>query len=81
MLPRNGIRRGRPVSLFGPSSDDQREAQDGCQNGQQRLAARCEQVEIMPRSSERAPHVVAHTVVGDCQFPGVVAGRLRSCGP
>ena len=27
-------RRGRPVSLFGPSGADQQEAQDGCQNGQ-----------------------------------------------
>ncbi|BFK74634.1 hypothetical protein I3300191I4_13080 [Megasphaera elsdenii] len=48
MLPRNGIRRGRPVSLFGPSSDDQREAQDGCQNGQQRLAARYE-LRVIPK--------------------------------
>ena len=28
------VRRGRPESLFGPSGDDQRKAQDGCQNGQ-----------------------------------------------
>ena len=27
-------RRGRPVSLFGPSGADQQEAQDGCQNEQ-----------------------------------------------
>ena len=39
LLPNRGgppdrFRRGRPVSLFGPSGADQQEAQDGCQNGQ-----------------------------------------------
>ena len=32
--PPDRFRRGRPVSLFGPSGADQQEAQDGCQNGQ-----------------------------------------------
>ena len=39
LLPNRGgpldrFRRGRPVSLFGPSGADQQEAQDGCQNRQ-----------------------------------------------
>ena len=42
LLPNRGgpldrFRRGRPVSLFGPSGADQQEAQDGCQNGQRWL--------------------------------------------
>ena len=40
------MRRGRPESLFGPSGAAQRKAQDGCQNGQQWLAARREQLAI-----------------------------------
>ena len=42
------MRRGRPKGLFGPSGADQRKAQDGCQNGQQWLAARREQVGHIP---------------------------------
>ena len=41
LLPRSGIRRGRPESLFGPPGTDQREVQGGCQNGQRWLASRC----------------------------------------
>lgn len=37
---KSSIRRGRPKSLSGPSGADQRETQDGCQNGQLWLAAR-----------------------------------------
>ena len=40
------MRRGRPESLFGPLGADQWKAQDGCQNGQQWLAARREQSAI-----------------------------------
>ena len=40
LLPRSGIRRGRPESLFGPPDTDQREVQGGCQNGQRWLASR-----------------------------------------
>ena len=41
--PLGAVVGGRPESLFGPSGADQRKAQDGCQNGQQWLAARCEE--------------------------------------
>lgn len=37
---KSSICRGRPKSLSGPSGVDQRETQDGCQNGQLWLAAR-----------------------------------------
>ena len=47
MAPPDGEhRRERPGGLFGPSGADQRKAQDGCQNGQQWLAARREQLAI-----------------------------------
>lgn len=42
---KSSICRGRPKSLSGPSGVDQRETQDGCQNGQLWLAARLNPIE------------------------------------
>ncbi|WP_302681278.1 hypothetical protein [uncultured Megasphaera sp.] len=56
--PTRGHRRGRPESLFGPSGADQRKAQDGCQNGQQWLAALREQ---LAKPQQCAPESVSPT--------------------